>query len=89
LTKNPLIYVVSHYTLPGVGVLFGKLRPVGLETDYQQTSISKTLRVIKQCQLKHRPFGCSAVIATSYVWLELRWTTLFSTAIAKLYNCSD
>jgi len=32
----------------------------------------------------YRPFGCSAVITTSYVCRLLRWTNLFTAAIAKL-----
>jgi len=32
----------------------------------------------------YRPFGCSAVIRTSYVRRLLRWTTSFSATIAKL-----
>jgi len=46
-------------------------------------------RITKPCQLGHRLFGCSAVTATSYVRRLLRWTTLFSTSIAKLYNHFD
>jgi len=54
--------------------------PCGDGTGHQQTSISKTVRVTKPCQLGHRPSVCSAVITTSYVLKLLRWTTLFSAA---------
>jgi len=40
--------------------------------------------ITKPCQLAHRPFGCSAVITMSYIRRLLRWTFLFSAAIAKL-----
>jgi len=53
-----------HIAGPWSFVLEAKAQGHG--TGDQQTSISKTVRVIKPCQLRHRPFGCSAVI-TSYV----------------------
>jgi len=41
----------------------------------------------KPYYVKHPPLYLSAVSATPYVRQLLHWTTLFSTVIAKLYNC--
>jgi len=86
LTKNPLIYSVSYFNF-GVCSFLGGLSPpkppwrrdwlptdVYFENWYYQTMLPVT----------HRPFGCSAVIRTSYVRRLLQCTTLFSAAIAKL-----
>jgi len=86
LTKNPLIYSASYFNFGGFVAFLGVKPtkapvPTGLVTNrrlfrklYYQTMPAVTIR----------PFGCSAVIRTSYVRRFLRWTTLFSAAIAKL-----
>jgi len=61
----------------------------GYGTGYQATDVYFENCITKPCQLGLRPFGCSAVITTSYIRRLLRWTTLFSTPTAKLYNHFD
>jgi len=47
LTKDPLIYSVSHFTSGGLELFLGGAKPTKAYrrdgTDYQQTTISKTV----------------------------------------------
>jgi len=81
-----VIYCVSYFNFGGFVAFWGgkptsAAAATGLVTNrrvfrkpYYQTMPAVT----------NRPFGCSAVIITSYVRRLLRWTALFSAAIANL-----
>jgi len=73
----------------GLELCFGELSPPNppWRLNWLQTDVYFEKCITKPCQVVHRPFGCSAVITTCYIRLQLRWITLFSTAIAKLCNC--
>jgi len=75
----------------GKSKLFGGAEPTKppWRREWLPTDVYFENCIIKPCQLGHRPFGYSAVITTSYVRWLLRWTTLFSTPIAKQYNYFD
>jgi len=70
-----------------IGGLFGELSPSGDRTGEQQTSISKTVLP------NHAKWDIGPILMLSgdYNFLPstVCWTTLFSTAIAKLCKCFD
>jgi len=70
-----------------IGGLFGGLRHSGGRTGEQQTSISKTVLP----NHAKRDIGLILMLSGDYNFLlsTVSWTTLFSTTIAKLYNCFD
>jgi len=79
--------------LGGHGALLGGAKLTkssrGDGTTWLPTDVYFENCISKPCQVGHLPFQCSAVITTSYVRQQFRWSTLFSTAIANLYKHFD
>jgi len=74
LTQTPLIYSVSHcqgleFCLRGAEPTKS---PRGDGTTWSPTDVYFGNCITKPCQVGHTSFGCSAVITTSYVRLQLR-----------------
>jgi len=57
LTKNPLIYIVSHFTLGGLELCSGLLSP--------DVYFDNCINI--PSQVEHRPLEHSSMITTSYV----------------------